>query len=85
MWQNIQSHDHFRHRFVKIQLVDYDYDHNCDYYSKSGIRTISQSQKKEKKEQRPATLFRNYKINTYIVRKILDNSFNVWMVYLLAC
>ena len=41
--------------------------------------------KKEKKQQRPAMLFRNYNINTYLVRKILDNSLNVWMVYLPAC
>ena len=44
-------------------------------------------QKKEKKQQRPRLcLFRNYKINAYFVStNILDDSLNVWMVYLLAC
>ena len=62
------------------------YDHDWNYYTKRGIRSISQSlkTKQEKKPQRPAMLFRNYKINSYLVRKILDNSLNVWMVYFLA-
>jgi len=53
---------------------------------KEGYGTFHQVQnRKEKKQQRPAMLFRNYKINTYLVRKILDNSLNVWIVYLPAC
>ena len=34
--------------------------------------------------QRPAMLFRNYKINTYLVRKILDNSLNEDILTLLV-
>ena len=52
---------------------------------KGGYGPLHKVQKKEKKQQRPAVLFRNYKINTCLVRNILDNSLNVWMVYLPAC
>ena len=52
---------------------------------KGGYRPFHKVQKKkEKKQQRPAMLFRNYKINTYLERKILDYSLNVWMLYVLV-
>ena len=39
---------------------------------KGGYGSFHKVQKqKEKKQQRPAMLFRNYKINTYLVREIL--------------
>ena len=73
-----------RHRFVKIQLVDYDYDHDCDYYFKRGMRTISQSPKKEKKIATSGYALLELQNKYLFSKKILDNSLNEDILTLLV-
>jgi len=75
----MNSLDDFRHRFVKIQLVDYDYDYdhayNCDYYSKREIRTISQSPKNKKRSSNGGGGV------LYKTKTLVKNTCNITLLY----